>query len=161
MKGFNNREGFTLVELMVTLGIFTILIAAIYAVLSIGDSTAQTGLTNIELSQNVRLGTARMLKELHNVRRSTVSIPDGSYITFQVPGNSNIIQYSLGGLNGRQLIRTEAGTGTVLCNNVQGVQFIPSPFSGNVISITLQTQKTSLSRHNLTTALNVRVKARN
>ena len=161
MKGFNNREGFTLVELMVSLGIFTVLIAAIYTVLFIGDSTARTGLTKIELSQNVRLGIDRMLKELHNVQRSTISIPDGSYIAFQVPGNSNIIQYSLGGLNGRQLIRTEAGTDTVLCNNVQSVQFIPSPFSGSVISITLQTQKTSLSRRNLTTALNVRVKARN
>ncbi len=161
MKGLNDREGFTLVELMVSLGIFTILVAVVYTVLLIGDSTTRTGLINIELSQNARLGIDRMLKELHNARRSTISIPDDSYITFQVPGNSNIIQYSLGGLNGRQLIRTEAGTGTVLCNNVQSVQFIPSPFSGSVISITLQTQKTSLSQRNLTTALNVRVKARN
>lgn len=161
MRGIDSRKGFTLVELMVSLGIFAMLMAAVYTVLSISDSTTQTGLTSIELSQDARLGIDYMLKELHNARRSTISIPDGSSITFQVLGSSNIIQYSLGGLNGIQLIRSEAGTNTVLCNNVQSIQFSPSPFSGRVISIDLQTRKTSLSRRNLTRTLNVRVKVRN
>ncbi len=161
MRGPKGRKGFSLIELTVAFGVFTILIAAIYMVLLIGDSTTRTGLTYIELSQDARLGIDRMIKELHNARRSTIGIPDGSDIAFQVPGNSNTIQYSLAGLQGRQLIRTEAGTSTVLCNNVQSIQFSPSPFSGSVISIALQTEKTSLSRRNLTTALNVRLKARN
>lgn len=161
MKDLKDRSGFTIIELMVSLGIFTILIAGIYTVLLIGDSTMRTGLTYIELSQDVRLGIDRMIKELHNARRSTISIPDDSYITFQVPGNSNIIQYSLGGLDGRQLIRTETGASTVLCNNVQSIQFSPSPFTGSIIFIMLQTQKTSLSRRIVTTALNVNLKVRN
>ena len=161
MRDSSGRNGFTMIELMVVMGIFTTLMAGIYTILLMGGSTSQTGLTYIELSQNVRLGIDRMMKEMHNARRSTISISDGSYITFQVPGNSNTIQYSLGGLSGRQLIRTEGGMSTVLCNNVQGVQFSPSPFSGGIISITLQTQKTSISRRNLTTALSVILKARN
>ena len=127
----------------------------------IGDSAARTGLTYIELSQDARLGIDRMVKELRNARRSTISIPDGSYITFKVLDNPNTIQYSLGGLNGTQLIRTEAETNTVLCNNVGSIQFSPSPFSGSIILISLQTQKTSPSRRNLTITLNANLKARN
>jgi len=166
MRGLNGKKGFTIVELAVVLGIFTILIAGIYTVLLTSDSTMRTGLTYIELSQDVRLGIDRMIKELHNARRSTISISDGSYIEFQIPGNSDTIKYSLGGLNGRQLIRTEpaastdANDSTVVCNNVQSIQFIPN-LSGSIISINLQTQKTSLSRRDLTATLNVRLKARN
>lgn len=161
MRNPNDRDGFTFIEMMVALGIFTVLMAGIYTVLVICDSTSRTGLTYIELSQDARLGIDRMIRELRNARRSTISIPDGSYITFEVPGNSNTIQYSLGGLGGRQLIRTESEADTVLCNNVGSIQFSPSAFSGSIISITLQTQKTSLSRRDLTTSLNVSLKVRN
>jgi prepilin-type N-terminal cleavage/methylation domain-containing protein len=162
MKGFSNKEGFTFIELMVALGIFTVLIAATYSVLYLGDSTTRDGLAYIELSQGIRLGVDRMTKELRNARRSTISIPeDSSYITFKVPGNSNTIQYSLGGIGGKQLIRAEDGVDTILCNNVQSISFNPSPFSGNIIFITLQSQKTSSSRRDLTASLNLNVKVRN
>ncbi len=161
MKYRSDRGGFTLIELMVTLGIFAFLIVAVYTFLAVGDSTTEAGLTYIEISQDARLGIDRMINELRSAQCSAVSIPDGSYITFRVPTNPNLIQYSLGGIDGGQLIRTEAGTDTILCNNAHSVQFNPSPFSGSVISITLQTQETSSSRHDFTTTLSGSVKVRN
>lgn len=160
MRGFNNKRGFTVIELMTAMCIFAVLIVAIYSILLIGDSTTRTGLTYIELSQDSRLGIDRMIRELRSARRSTINIPDGSYITFQVPG-SDTLQYSLAGIGGRQLIRTEGETTTVLCNNVQDIQFSPSPFSGSTIFITLETQKTSLSGRNLTRTSDISVKVRN
>jgi len=163
MRGLNRKKGFTLFELMVVLGIFAVLIALISNVLFTTDSATRTGLTYIELSQNVRLGIDKMTKELHNAQRSTITISTisegNNNITFQIPGNSNTIQYSLGGLNNSQLIRTESKTNTtVLCNNVQGLQF---SLSGRIINITLQAGKTSLSRRDLTNALNISLKVRN
>ena len=161
MRGLDKKKGFTLIELMISLGFFTLLIIAIYAVLTMGDSTMKTGLTSIEVSQNARVGTGYMVKELYGAQVATVSISDGNSVTFQVPGNSNTIQYSLGGLGGKQLIRTEAGATKVLCNNVKTVQFSPSPFSGRTVSISLEIEKTSLSQRTLTKTLNVSAKVRN
>jgi len=153
--------GFTLLEIMVVSVCFCILVAGIYAVLDIGNLMTDTGFTYIELSQDTRLGVDQMIRELHCAQRGSISIPDGDDITFQVLGSAKTIQYSLGGTDGTQLIRTESGTATVLCNNVQSIQFSPSPFSGNTVLITLGVQKTSRLHRDFIATSSVNVTIRN
>jgi len=73
MSGYERRGGFVLIEMMVTALIFLFIIAAIYVVSLMSDSTSQTGLTYIEISQDARLGIDRMVKELHQALSSTVN----------------------------------------------------------------------------------------
>lgn len=156
-----HQTGLTLVEVLIVSLVVAFLTSAVMTLFLVSGATLQTGLTSTEVSETVRSGMMRMTKELRGATRTTVLIPDGTDIRFQVPGNPNTIRYELGGVNGRQLIRTEAATVTVLGNNIQDVQFSPSPFIGGVILITLQAQKTSKSRHDVAQTLSTHLKVRN
>jgi len=163
MINLNDKKGFSFLEMMVVLGIFTTLTAGTYSIIVMGESTTHEGLTHIEISQDVRLGIDRMVKELRNAQSSTINIPAAGVINFQVLNNPNIIQYALGANpNEDRLTRSEAGIDTILCKNVGSIQFSPSPFSGNTVTIDLQTEKTfGKSMRDLTTALNIDVRIRN
>ena len=154
-------EGWTFVELLVVLGVSLLLAGSFYTMFLASGSASATGLTAIEVSENARIGMDRMIRELRNARQATVSIPASGEVTFQVPGNVNSIRYALGGATGTQLIRTENGASTVFCNNVQSLQLSPTPFSGRVITIALQVQKTAPSRHVVGHTYRGRLRVRN
>lgn len=162
MRKFNAGKGVTIVEMMVSLAVFATLVAGVYTVLIVFDSTTSSSLTYIELSQYTRIGIDMMAKELRGAMLNTVSIPNANTIVFQTPSsNSNNIQYSLGGIEGKQLIRTVSGTTAILCNNVEDIEFGPSPFSGKMVSIDLKMQKDSSCQQNLTSFANINVSPRN
>jgi len=163
MINLNDKKGFSFIEMMVVLGIFTIITAGTYRVIVMGESTTHEGLTHIEISQDVRLGIDKMVNELRNAESSTINIPSAGVITFQVLNNSNTIQYALGANpNEDRLTRTEAGVDTILCKNIGSIVFSPSPFSGNTVTIDLQAEKKfGKSMRDLTAALNVDVRVRN
>jgi len=149
------------VELLVALGVSVLLVGSFYAIFLVSGSASATGLTAIEVSENARIGMDRMIRELRNATQSTISIPASGQITFQVPGNGNVIQYALGGATGTELRRTQNGTTTVLCNNAQSLQFSPAPFSGRVITMALRVQKTAASRQVVGKSFSGRVRVRN
>ena len=161
MRRLGTHTGLTLVELLVGSTLLAVIVGAAYTVLSAGERLTRTNLAYVEVSEEARRGMERMVNELRSAQRNTVSIPHGDQITFQVPGNPSPIQYAVGGADGTTLLRTENGVSTVVCNNVQRVQFGPSPFSGRVISITLQVQRTSPSDPTLSMGLQGRVRVRN
>lgn len=164
MRRPTSHAGLTLVEVLIGSALLSVVIGAAYTVLSAGERSTRANLAYIEVSEEARRGMERMINELRHAQRNTVNIintPTGDQITFQVPGNPSPIQYAVGGADGTSLLRTENGVSTVICNNVQRVQFGPSPFSGQVISIVLQVQRTSSSDPTLSTTLQGRVQVRN
>lgn len=152
----------TLVEALIVSVFFLIIIGAIYSVLRIGGSFSNTGITYIDVSADARLGIDRMIKELHGAKQNTIQISeDGNSIEFELPTDSDTIRYSLGETDSRQLVRIKGTTTTVLCNNVENIRFSPAPFSGNMIDIELQIQKSTTLKQNLFTTLKAHVKVRN
>jgi len=80
------NRGFTLVELMVTMLIFSIIIATMFGVLSVGRQSWYTGSTQVDLQQETRKAMGRMVKELRKTGSDHVTIDNGgARITFQVP----------------------------------------------------------------------------
>ena len=107
-----------------------------------------------------------MLKELRQSSLGRITIT-ASTVTFRIPqsvnnrGNitwSEAIVYSLGGMNGKQLLRTQDEESRVLANNIQGLQFSAS---GKEITITLVVEKETVSQHTLTATLSSQVTLRN
>lgn len=60
----NRREGFTLLELLVAIFIFTMIVGTIYYTLVAGIEAFQKGEKSMEQYQSIRIGLARMAKEL-------------------------------------------------------------------------------------------------
>ena len=67
------REGFTLVEVMVTVLIFAILMAAIHTTLLVGQSSWQTNSVRAELGQELRKAVDRMKDDLRQTGGAAIS----------------------------------------------------------------------------------------
>lgn len=170
-------KGFTLVELMIVMLIFSIILGAVFAVMNIGKTSWHLGDAQVEMQQEARKGMDWMTKELRQSGSSAIiGVPaDGNFystITFRVPdedgidANGNIdwgnqISYSLGGLNGQQLLRTVGGESTVLANRVVNLQFGRQVATPNIVEITLQSQKTAIPGHLMSATLNSQIRFRN
>lgn len=170
------NSGLTLIETIIVIFLFSIVLASIYNILTTSRFSWKSASSQLTVQQEARRGLNTMLKELRQARLSTISgVPvDGmphSSITFQIPESitesgvtwSSNIQYSLGGLNSAQLIRTQDSGQRVLANNISILTFDRSPSSPDTITINIATQKnifenisTAQSSINLDSAVKVR-----
>lgn len=171
------NKGLTLTEIIIVIFLFSIILTAIFTVLAAARTSWKSGSSQLSVQQEARRGLNAMAGELRQVRLSTITgVPaDGSNnisVTFQIPvaisetGTtwSTNIQYSLGGLNGAQLLRTQDGTQRVLANNVSLLNFTRDASAPATINISITAQKStfpgfSVSQSNIT--LNTEVKVRN
>ena len=175
-------KGFTLVEVLVTLVIFSIIYMAVIMCLSTGRTSFYTGDTKIAVQQEIRKAFLVMNQELRQSRPSLiVGVPaDGnnySTITFNIPadadgdedvidddsGNvewSENITYTLNGNN--QITRTTASTGaTIIANNITNLQFRRLATSPNIIQISVNCQKATVLGRNLSDTILSSVTMRN
>ena len=132
------KLGFTLVEVMITVLIFSALIGAIFTVLTTGRTAWMIGETQIDLQQNLRRGLDWITGELREAGASQISNgPEDAddvwhpTISFKKPQDvvggsivweSDEIQYLLGGLNGKQLLRKVGSEEKILANNIASFQ---------------------------------------
>ena len=173
-------KGFTLVEVLITVAIFSLIFMAIFAVLTIGESSWYSGDISVELNQEIGRALLTMTRQLRQSRSTVISnVPanDTYYnsITFKVPqdidGDGDVINssgnmewsqnfsYSLN--ENKQIIRsTESGT-SILANNIFSLQF--KRFSGNddVIQIYIIARKVTVRRRSLESSIISSVKMRN
>ncbi|MBU1864063.1 MAG: prepilin-type N-terminal cleavage/methylation domain-containing protein [Candidatus Omnitrophica bacterium] len=91
--------GFTLVEMMVTVVIFSVMMAMVMAVISTANTTYFSADARIVGQEDLRKALRVMIHELAESNRFRVSIPAGnaSQITFQIP----ILVVDGGSLNGQ------------------------------------------------------------
>lgn len=144
-------RGFTLVEVLVTVALFSMMMLMVGTVLRRGGEQTDLNDHKMALQGTLREGLYKMAQEIRESSPSRVAIANGGAgLSFQIPASvsnsgtitwSGPITYQLGG-NGRQLIRTDGGTGqiTVFANDVQSVTFTASgaPIATVGYSVTVQ-----------------------
>jgi len=172
-----NNRGFTLLEIIITVFLFSIISAAIFSVLATAKNSLSAGESQIGIQQACRNGLDTMVKELRQAGASTIlDVPNNginySAITFQIPASlsaagitwSSSIQYFLGGLNGKQLIRTQSGNQRILGNDISAVSFNRSAANPNVVNISVTAQKNTFpgfTARQSTITFNSQIKLRN
>nr|MBU1328121.1 prepilin-type N-terminal cleavage/methylation domain-containing protein [Candidatus Omnitrophota bacterium] len=147
-------RGFTLLEIIIVVFLFSVISAAIFSVLATGRNSLSAGESQIGVQQACRNGLDSMIKELRQAGVSTITdVPANgtnySSITFQIPTSiaatgitwSSNIQYALGGLNNAQLLRMQSGSQRVLANNISALSFNRSATNPNVVNISVTAQK--------------------
>lgn len=146
-------KGFTLVEVLVAVFIFSFISAAIFMVLLVGKASWYTGDVETELSQDMRRALTVMNSQLRQSSSSVVSdVPanDNYYtsITFKVSEGvdaggsvqwSEDINYSLN--TNHQIISLKEGASSILANNITGLQFRRPSGNPDVVEIYITAQK--------------------
>ena len=168
------RRGFSLIEFMIVLLIFSIIMGSVFSVMTVSKTSWYSGSTQIEVQQETRRGMDRMVKELRQTNPTKITgVPANgtpyNSISFRLSvvdanGNttwSSTINYSLGGLNNQQILRTENSQQEVLANNIINLQFERSVSTSNVLEINLLSQKSIILGHNIGTSLTSQIKLRN
>ena len=146
-----NTKAFTLIELMIAMAIFSIILGAIYSVLSMGRTSYYTGDIQIVVQQEARKAMDKMTREIREA--SSVNLSDDYPFLIQ----TNRIKYEV---NSGQLQKiVEGGSTTVLANDVGNVQF--TLIGGDMVYITLTTQKNTVLGRSLSADLTSQVKLRN
>jgi prepilin-type N-terminal cleavage/methylation domain-containing protein len=156
MRRFKSESGMSLVEVMVTVVIFSFVLGAIYTVLNTGEAAWETNKTRIELQQETRKAMDWMINDLRQAGNSSiVDVPaDGltthHQITFKTPStvtngtiqwNASSIVFALNGTNLRRTLG--AGTPKIIAQNISSVTFRRQATSSNIVEITITSQKTS------------------
>lgn len=89
-RGLTAVPGFTLIELMLVMLIFTIVTGAAYALMNSGRTGWHSGTAKIELQDDTRRAMGIMAHELSESASDRVTIGGaGTFITFQVPVDEN------------------------------------------------------------------------
>ena len=175
-------SGFTLVEIIITVLIFSLLIGVLFTVLTIGKTSFQIGNVRIELQQDLRRGMDLITEELRQsgssqlrtiISGAEVPFPaDGSShntIIFRIPAgvtNGNIvwqtdkIQYFL---DGDKQLRRKVGSVLDLeskANNIVSLEFSRQSSSPKIVEIALQSEKET-GKRKINLDLDFKVKLRN
>ena len=122
------ESGFTLVELLVSIGIFTVIAAGMFSFLWGVSAHWSTGQDIADVSENARIGLNRMTRELRQA--SGVTQAGSEQVSFRTDfGNGQeIITYAFvegeGNENGSVVRTSTASNGqATLMNNVSGLEF--------------------------------------
>ncbi len=172
-----SRQGFTLVEMMATVLIFTVMTGALLAVVLVGSRSWQINITRSELQEELRRAVDWINNDMSLAGPGSIgigSVPvDNTWytsITFQktlgavggvITWDPNSVQYILGGVGNNQLQRITGGQVRVLAQNIQTLQFQRQTTDPDVVLVFLQAQKSTNSGDNIVSTLNFEVQMRN
>jgi len=144
-------KGFTLVELMIVLAIFSTILGAIYGVMGMSRSSFQTGDIQIVVQQEARKAMKRIVTEL----REASSVNLSNEFPFTI--SDQTIKYEV--VSGQLQRTVQGGATSILANDVANIQF--TLYGGDMVRITLTTQKNTLLGRAVTTNLTSQVTLRN
>ena len=165
MKTPGNQKGFTLVELMMVVGISTIMMYAMFLALRAGDAHLESADVKMAIQDSAREGLYKMIQEIRMTAPNRVTLAgncasiqfnvldpaspvNGGTYTVNWPGH--LIQYSRN--NSGQIVRTNLTLGqtTVMANDVSSITFTTdttSPFTcvvganPNTITVVMAVQR--------------------
>jgi len=110
----SGEQGFTLLEVVLSVGIFSIVMLTAYSLFSVAQNTYNQGGNDIELWQNGRASLDRITRELRQAQEITTALPEEnndplnpppSEIEFQDGHNLSEVTYVRYYLNGNELMR--------------------------------------------------------
>lgn len=170
-------KAFTLAEIVVSVGILGILIAASFGLMDIGRRSFFTSETTVELRREIMQAFMKMERELRETRPSQVSLMGGSNstnLTFKVPqdingdgtvldtlGNMEWSQNITYTLSGDQITRTASGVTAILARNVTALQFSRPTSPPSIIQVDLSVGKSSLLQRQQNDTGQIVIKMRN
>lgn len=165
LQGTRAHQAMTMPEVLISAIIFSLVLAACYALLIAGSDSWETNEAKIELQQDLRRSVDWITQDLRQAGSvSITNVPaDGAWytlITFRkassVSGGSVVwdtdtTKYVLGGSDSTQLQR-QIGSQTpkIIAQNFQSIQFRRQSTSADVVDVTMQAQKKTPRGKNLT-----------
>lgn len=144
-------KGLSLIELMITLLFFSVVLGAIYGVMTMGRSSYQTGDIQVAVQQEARKAMNKITTELREA--SSVNLSNEYPFTIW----EQKIKYEVTDNQLQKVI--EGGDTTVLANNVAKIQF--TLYGGDMVYISVSTQKNTFLGRNLSANLTSQVTLRN
>jgi len=171
-------KGFTLLETLVALSIFTFLILAIFGIMDLGRASWFTASAAVEVHQEIIKSFMKMEKEFRNTRPAEVSLTSGTSsasITFRVPqdtdGDGDVLD-AIGGIewsgdityalnSSDQITRTASGVPSILANSIVSLLFTRPIASVDIIQVDITARKTSFARRQFQETGQIIIKMRN
>lgn len=133
-----SSKGFTLIEVLVCCFLFTVIMASVSGVFSVGNRCWDTDMGNLELQQQARQAMDGMSREIRQCNPASISITNSNKtITFTI--DSYLIEYRL---ESCKIIRRQAGQDRVLGNNIKNLVF--SWQSGSVVQVKIDLEKKTI-----------------
>ncbi len=132
------RNGFTLVEVMVSAGLFSVILLVAYGVLQAGNTIYTRDSVYLDMQQQARNGMDRIIREAREAQIQTITVvnTNSDRISITTP-NEVGIQYYLSGTN---LIREyPSGTTKIVASNIPYLKFT---LSGVLLQISIRADKT-------------------
>ena len=175
------KKGFTLIEVAVVTALATLLIASVASLLMLGQRVWQDAEAGVITQQEARRALNELRLDLMRSSWATTAqggppqaitvAADGTSIIFQIPSSTtstgvvtwgDVIQYRVGG-TGTQLLREDLTTGQtrIAANAVQNITFGRLASQLSVITVSINSQRTSLSTRVFTNQLQTNVAVRN
>lgn len=150
----SDQQGFTMVEALITVALFTVLFGACVSILLAGNESWQVNKTKLQLNDEVRKAGSWIENELVQSGQSTITnVPaDNTWyntITFKtvtgvssgsVTWSANTINYAL---SSNKLIRTSGGTTKTIAQNIQTLQFRRLSTATTLIEVSIVGQATT------------------
>lgn len=175
LSSFKNQQGFTLLEMLVTILIFSLVVAGIYAILMAGEDAWHSNKTQVQLQQELRKVMDSIQYDLYQSGSGAIAdVPaDGAWyntITFKVPSslasaritwNANAINYALGGMDSNELQRVSGATTEIKAHYIESLTFRRLSSVSNIVEVALVAQKDTPKGQTLSYSLNFKVKLRN
>ena len=165
------KRGFTLIEIVVCIGIIFVIIGAIFYVFKAGREFISTVSLKLELLNEARNALRFMEKEIITSRVSFLNIPadDNFYnsLTFKIPqdidedGNitwSPDITYSL---NGGNLVRTQEDNTQIIMSGITDLKFRIRSTLPQVLEIYITASKNTSWMKTITVNLSTKIRLRN
>ena len=171
-----NESGFTLVETIVAVMLFTLLWGACVLIYISGSDSWQTNSVRLELHQEVRRAIARVTEDIRESGTGSITdVPaDGNWydtITFRKAssvssGNivwaANTTSYYVGGAGLDQLIeQTGVSTTGVAALDITSVQFRRQSATADIVEVNMVASKDTFRGRNLSVTVNFDIQLRN
>lgn len=143
-RGRERECGFTLVELMITLGMSSLVVFAIYSAYILQQKTYYSQDQVIEIQQNLRAGFDTMIREIRMAgydptgsNNFSITTATGSRIVFDIDldedGNTGGVNESIDyALSGTTLTRNAQA----IAENIQAIEFLYLDEDGNLLAYT-------------------------
>lgn len=170
-KVFHSKEGFSLVEAMIVMALFSFVLAGVYFSMEVGQRSWQVNEARVEVQEELRKGMDFLIYELRQTGVNGIIdlAEDGTSITFSLPSSvsssgsivwnsASPVTIAVTNDGTENLVRTQAGVSRVLARNISDVDFVQN---GDSLDITLSAQEASANGPMFTRSFNVIVQLRN